>query len=158
MSWSFGDQTGWMIGCGFMLLFSIGLGWIIQSLSFRFLSMGSLDQEQKVCRLGVILGASVALAIMSAFYVTSLSGFSQLEYRNGLLTMHYPLLVRTVALPVTEVMTVRADPQFKGQWRVVLITDTSGTYESALASEAYVHQASNFLKQQIAQPSQISER
>jgi hypothetical protein len=151
MSWSFGDQTGWMIGCRFMLFFSVALGWIIQSLSLRLLSTGSLDQEQKVSRWpGVMLGASVALAIVSAFYVTSLGGFSQLEYRNGLLTMHYPLLVRTVALPVTEVRTVHADPQFKGRWRLVVTLDTGGTYESVLASESDVHQASEFLKQRMA--------
>lgn len=94
----------------------------------------------------------MATGIFSALYVTSLSGYSQLEFRNGHLTIHYMLPERTVVLPFIEVMCVQEEPAFKGQWRLVLTTETSGMYESALASQSDVHKAGEFLRQLMAQP------
>ena len=153
LSWSFGDSMGWAIACGFFLFFSTAVGWLVYSLSYRLLSMGSLDQGQRASRRpGVILGMLVALVIFAAFYLTSLSGFSQLEYRGGQLTIQYILPERTVILPFIEVMNVQEEPAFKDRWRLVLTTDTSGTYESALASQIDVRRAGEWLRQQMHRP------
>lgn len=89
--------------------------------------------------------------IFAAFYLTSLSGFSKLDYRTAQLTIHYILPERTVVLPFIEVMNVQEESAFKGQWRL-LTTDTSGTYESALASQTDVHRAAETLRHQMAHP------
>jgi hypothetical protein len=156
LSWSFGDPTGWMIACILFLLWSgvIGLG--VYGLSHRLLSMGSLDQEQRASRQpSVILGTVIAIAMFSALYFTSLSGFSQLDLRNDQLTFRYILPERTTVLAFSEVATVQEEPAYKGRWRLVLTTETSGTYESALASHADVRRAGDFLRERMAQPSSL---
>jgi len=153
MSWSFGDPTGWMVGGLFFGFFSLVLGGLVYEVSFRLVCMGSLDEPRQASRrLSVVLGCLMAMGIFFALYVTSLSGFSQLEFRNGHVTIHYMLPERTVALPFIEVMTVQEEPAFKGQWRLVLNTGTSGAYESAMASQSAVHKAGEFLRQQMGQP------
>ena len=153
MSWSFGDPTGWMVGCLFFGLLSLVLGGLVYGVSFRLTRMGSLDEPHQANRRpSVVLGCLMAMGTFSALYVTSLSGFSQLEFHNGHLTIQYMLPERTVALPFIEVMHVQEEPAFKGQWRLVLTTKTSGTYESALASQSDVHKAGEFLRQQMGQP------
>jgi hypothetical protein len=116
MSWSFGDPTGWMVGCLFFGLLSLVLGGLVYGVSSRLTSMGSLDEPRPASRRpSVILGCLMAIGIFSALYVTSLSGYSQLELRNGQLTIHYMLPERTVVLPFIEVMHVQEEPAFKGQ-------------------------------------------
>jgi hypothetical protein len=115
--------------------------------------MGSLDQEQRASRqTSVVLGILVALPIFFALYFTSLSGFSQLDLRDGQLTFRYILPERTVVLPFSEVINVQEEPAYKGRWRLVLATETNGTYESVQASRIDVRRAGDFLRQQIAQP------
>jgi hypothetical protein len=158
MSWSFGDPTGWMVGCLFFGLLSLVLGGLVYGVSFRLTRMGSLDEPRQANRRpSVVLGCLMAMGIFSTLYVTSLSGFSQIEFRNGHLTIHYMLPERTVVLPFIEVMHVQEEPAFKGQWRLVLTTETSGTYESALASQSDVHKAGEFLRQQMAQPYSLQQ-
>ena len=158
MSWSFGDPTGWMIGYLFFGFLSLGLGGLVYGVSFRLTRMGSLDDPHQASRRpSSVLGCLMAIGIFSALYVTSLSGFSQLEFRNGHLTMQYMLPERTVVLPFIDVRTVQEEPAFKGQWRLVLTTETSGTYESVLASRTDVHKAGQFLRQQMAQPQALHQ-
>lgn len=153
MSWTFGDPIGWMVGCLFFGLFSLILGGGVYGISFRLARMGSLDESRQASRRpSVVLGCLMAIGIFSALYVTSLSGFSQLEFRNRHLTIQYMLPERTMMLPFIEVMRVQEEPAFKGQWRLVLTTETSGTYESVLASRTEVHKAGEFLRQQMALP------
>jgi hypothetical protein len=153
MSWSFGDPTGWMVGCLFFGLISLVLGGLVYGVSSRLTSMGSLDEPRQASRRpSVVLGCLMAIGIFSALYVTSLSGYSQLELRNGHLTIHYMLPESTVVLPFIEVMHVQEEPAFKGQWRLVLTTETSRTYESVLASPSDVHRAGEFLRQLMTQP------
>jgi hypothetical protein len=100
LSWSFGDPTGWTIACVLFLLWSglVGLG--ISSISYRLLSMGSLDQKQRASRRASgMLGSVIACAIFLALYFASLSGFTQLDLRNDQLTLRYILPERTMALP-----------------------------------------------------------
>jgi hypothetical protein len=152
-SWTFGDPTGWTIACALFLLWSgvVGLG--VYGISYRLLTMGSLDQEQRAGRqTSVVLGTLVALPIFFALYFTSLSGFSRLDFRDGQLTLRYILPERNMVLPFSEVMNVQEEPAFKSRWRLVLTTETSGTYESALASRMDVRRAGDFLRQQMAQP------
>jgi hypothetical protein len=152
-SWTFGDPTGWTIACVLFLLWSgvVGLG--VYGISYRLLTMGSLDQEQRASRqTSVVLGILVALPIFFALYFTSLSGFSQLDLRDGQLTFRYILPERTVVLPFSEVINVQEESAYKGRWRLVLATETNGTYESVQASRMDVRRAGDFLRQQIAQP------
>jgi hypothetical protein len=152
-SWAFGDPTGWTIACALFLLWAgvVGLG--VYGISYRLLAMGSLDQEQTASRqTSVVLGILLALAIFFALYVTSLSGFSQLDLRDGQLTFRYILPERTMVLPFSEVISVQEEPAYKGQWRLVLTTETSGTYESALATRTDVRRAGEFLRERMAQP------
>lgn len=150
MSWSFGDPIGWMIGCLFFGCLSLMLGGLVYGVSFRLTSMGSLDDPHHADRRpSVVLGCLMAIGIFSALYVTSLSGFSHLEFRNGHLTIKYMLPERTVVLPFIDVMNVQEEPAFKGQWRLVLTTETTGSYESVQASQSDVHKASEFLRQQM---------
>ncbi len=156
-NWSFGDPTGWTVACALFVLLSGVIGGGVYALSYRLLMMGSLDQEQRASgQMSVVLGTLVALAIFSALYFTSLSGFSRLDLSAGQLTIHYILPERTVVLPFSEIMNVQEEPAYKGRWRLVLTTDTSGTYESALASRADVHRAGAFLKEQMALPYSLS--
>ena len=119
----------------------------------RLTSMGSLGEPRPAsCRPSVVLGCLMAMGIFSTLYVTSLSGYSQLEFRNAHLTIHDMLPERTVVLPFIEVMHMQEEPAFKGQWRLVLTTETNGMYESALASQSDVHKAGEFPRQLMAQP------
>ena len=157
ISWSFGDPSGWMIACAFFVLLSGTIGGGLYALSYRLLMMGSLDQEQKASpRTSVVLGTLVALAIFSALYGTSLSGFSRLDLSDDRLTIHYILPERTVVLPFSEILNVQEEPAYKGRWRLALTTDTGGSYESALAFRGDVHRAGVFLKEQMAQPAPLS--
>lgn len=152
-TWSFGDPTGWTVACVLFSLWSgvVGLG--VYGISYRLLTMGSLDQEQRAGRqTSVVLGTLVALTIFFALYFTSLSGFSQLDLRDDQLTVRYILPERTTILPISEVINVQEEPAYKGRWRLVFTTETSGTYESALASRTDVRKAGDFLRQQLAQP------
>jgi len=99
-----------------------------------------------------MLGTVIALAIFSALYVASLSGFTQLELRNDQLTLRYILPERTRALSFSEVVNVHEEPAYEGRWRLIVITDSSGTYESALSFGMEVHKAADFLRQQMVQP------
>jgi len=158
LSWSFGDPTGWAIGCGFFLLISTAIGWVVYGSSYRLLNMGSLDLRDQVRRWpSVMFGALVALGIFTMLYATSLSGFSQLDYRTGQLIIHYMLPERTVILPFIEIMNVQEEPAFKGRWRLVLTTDTSGTYESVLASYDEVRHAGEWVKRQMRQPNSLQQ-
>ena len=155
-SWSFGDPTGWTIACLLFVLWSgvVGLG--VYSISYRLLSMGSLDQEQRPSRrTSIVLGTVVGLAIFAAFYFTSLSGFSQLDLQDGQLTFRYILPARTMVVLFSEVLIVQEEPAYKGRWRLVLTTETNETYESALTSRTEVRRAGDFLRQQMAQPSSL---
>ena len=156
-SWSFGDPTGWTIACVLFLLWSglVGLG--VSSISYRLLSMGSLDQKLRASRRASgILGTGIALAMFSTLYVASLSGFTQLELRNDQLTLRYILPERTRALSFSEVVNVHEEPAYKDRWRLIVITDSSGTYESALSFGMEVHKAGDFLRQQMVQPYSLS--
>lgn len=64
---------------------------------------------------------------------------------------------RTVVLPFIDVRHVQEEPAFKGQWRLMLTTETSGTYESVLASQSDVHKAGEFLRQQMAHPYSLQQ-
>jgi hypothetical protein len=152
-TWSFGDPTGWTVACVLFSLWSgvVGLG--VYGISYRLLTMGSLDQEQRAGRqTSVVLGTLMALAAFFALYFTSLSGFSQLDLRDDQLTVRYILPERTTILPLSEVVNVQEEPAYKGRWRLVFTTESSGTFESALASRTDVRKAGDFLRQQLAQP------
>lgn len=151
ISWTFGDPTGWMIGAGFFALISALLGWVVYGVSYRLLAMGSLDQAVPAShRSSIALGTVIGAVVFAGFYSTSLSGFSRLEFGHDLLTIRYILPERTVTLPFIEVMNVQEEPAFKGRWRLMLTTDTSGVYESVLASQADVHRAAETLRRQMA--------
>jgi len=153
LSWSFGDPTGWTVACVLFLLWSAVVGVGFYSISYRLARMGSLDQEQRPSRrVSVILGVVAGLAVFSALYLTSLRGFSQLDFRNGQLTVRYILPERTTVLPFHEVISVQEEPAYKGRWRLVLTTDSTVIYESALAFRTEVHKAGDFLRQQMVQP------
>jgi hypothetical protein len=156
LSWSFGDPTGWSVACVLFLLWSGVVGVGVYSISYRLLTMGCLDQEQRPSRrASVLLGTVIGLGIFSALYFTSLSGFSQLDLEGSQLTIHYILPERTTVLAFSEVINVQEEPAYKGRWRLVLSTETSEIYESALASPADVRKAGDFLRQQMAQPSSL---
>lgn len=153
LSWSFGDPTGWTIACVLFLLWSGVVGVGFYSISYRLLTMGSLDQKQLPSRrVSVILGTVIGLTVFSALYFASLSGFSQLDLYNDQLTFRYILPERTTSLPFHEVVNVQEEPAYKGRWRLILTTESSGTYESALAFRTEVHRAGDFLRQQMVQP------
>jgi len=152
-TWSFGDPTGWTVACVLFSLWSgvVGLG--VYGISYRLLTMGSLDQEQRAGRqTSIVLGTLVALAIFFALYFTSLSGFSQRDLRDDQLTVRYILPERSMVLSFSEVMNVQEEQAYKGLWRLVLTTETSGTYESVLASRTDVRKAGDFLRRQMTQP------
>jgi len=151
-TWSFGDPTGWTVACVLFSLWSgvVGLG--VYGISYRLLTMGSLDQEQRAGRqTSVVLGTLVALAVFFALHFTSLSGFSQLDLRDDQLTVRYILPERTTILPLSEVINVQEEAAYKGRWRLVFTTESSGTFEGALASRTNVRKAGDFLRQ-LAQP------
>jgi hypothetical protein len=146
-----------MIACAFFVLLSGTIGGGLYALSYRLLMMGSLDLEQKASpRASIVLGALVAVAIFSALYLTSLSGFSRLDLSDGRLTIHYSLPDRTVVLPFSDILNVQGEPAYKGRWRLILTTTTGGSYESALAFGDDVHRAEEFLKEQMTLPNSLS--
>jgi hypothetical protein len=148
-----GDDTGWMIGGGFFLVFSLAIGWAAYAVSSRFLAMRSLDQSVPSTRRGsVVLGVIIGGGVLVMLAMTSLSEFAKLMIQNGALTMQYRWTGQAVILPFTEVMSIQEEPAFKGRWRLVVVTDTNGTYESALSSQADVHRTAEILRRQILQP------
>jgi hypothetical protein len=153
LCWSFGDPTGWTVACVLFLLWSGVVGVGFYSISYRLLNMGSLDQKERPNhRASVMLGVVIGLALFSALYFTSLSGFSQLDLHNDQLTFRYILPERTTSLPFHEVINVTEEPTYKGRWRLILTTESNGTYESALAFRTEVQNAGDFLRQQMVQP------
>lgn len=153
MSWSFGDETGWMIGAGVFCVIAFGIGWVVSEVAHRLRSMGSLDLGRPVSRWpSVVLGALIGVSVFSSFYFAALSGFTRLDYRDGELMLGYILPARTVSVPFVEVMNVQEEPAHKGRWRLRLMTDTHGSYESALASQADVHQVAEWLWREMRQP------
>lgn len=156
LNWSFGDPTGWTIACIFFVVISSVIGGGIYGVSYRLLCMGSLGEGHTVSRrLSLTMGVLFTVGIFFAVYLSTLSGFLTLELRDGQLTLQYILPERRVVIPFTEIMTVQEEPAYKGQWRLVLSTETSETYESALASRTDVRRAGDFLRQQMAQPSSL---
>lgn len=158
MSWSFGDSTGWMIGAGIFALLSLALGWAVYGVSSRLLSMGPLGRSGSASRRGsVVLGLIIGGSVFVMLVMTSLSGFAQLMFQNDTLTLQYRWTGQTVVLPFIEVMHVQEEPAFKGQWRLVVVTDTNGIYESALASRADVQQAAEWLRRQMQHPTALQQ-
>lgn len=152
MSWSFGDQTGWLIGAGFFTLFAMLLGWAVYAVSYRFLAMGSLDCSIPVSRRGsAVFGLIIGGGVFVMLAMASLNGFAQLMLQNGNLTIQYRWTGEAVVLPLIEVMNIREEPAFKGRWRLVVVTDTNGIYESALSSQADVHLVAEILRRQMSQ-------
>jgi hypothetical protein len=150
LNWSFGDPTGWTIACIFFVAISSVIGGGIYGVSYRLLCMGSLGEGQAVSRrFSLAMGFLFAVGIFIAVYLSTLSGFLTLELHDGQLTLRYILPERTVILPVIEVMTVQEEPAYKGRWRLILSTETSGTYESALAVRTEVHRAGEALRQRM---------
>jgi hypothetical protein len=153
MSWSFGDPTGWMIGGGIFLAFSLAIGWVVYGVSYRLQSMGSLAQSVPASRRGsVVLGLIIGGGVLAMLAMTSLSGFAHVMLQNGTLTIQYRWTGQAVVLPFIEVINIREEPAFKGQWRLVVVTDNNGVYESALASQEDVHRAAETLRQQMQHP------
>lgn len=152
-SWTFGGQTGWMIGGGFFALLSSGIGWAVYGLFSKLRTMGSLGQSSTVSRRGgVILGVFVGGSVFAMLALTSLSGFARLTLQEGSLTIQYRWTGQEVVLPFIEVMDIREEPAFKGQWRLVVVTDTKGIYESALSSPTIVRAAAELLRAKMTQP------
>jgi len=150
MSWSFGDPTGWTSACIVFLVISCVIEVGISSLSYRLLCMGSLGEGQAVGRrFSFALGFLCAVGIFSAVYLSSLTGFVTLEFHDGQIVLEYILPKRTVVLPVTEVFHIQEEPAYKGRWRLVLSTEPSETYDSALASGAEVHRAGAWLSNEL---------
>lgn len=98
--------------------------------------------------LGLIIGGGVFVM----FAMTSLSGFAHMMLQNGTLTIQYRWTGQTVVLPFIEVMNIQEEPAFKGQWRLVVVTDTNGIYESALASRTDVQQVAESLRRGMQTP------
>ena len=74
LTWSLGDPTGWTIVFILFLLWSGVVGLAVYRISYRLLSMESLDQEQKARRrTSLVLGTLVAFGIFSVIYFTILS-------------------------------------------------------------------------------------
>lgn len=153
LSWTFGDQTGWMIAGGFFALLSVAIGWGVYAVSCKLLTMGSLDLAVPTSRRGgIMLGIVVGGGVFAMLVLTSLSGFAQLVLQNGNLTIQYRWSGQKIVLPFIEVMNVQEEPAYKGQWRLVIVTDTSGIYESALSSQINVHRVAEVLRHQMAHP------
>ena len=153
MSWSFGDQAGWMMAGSFFALFSSGIGWVVYGLFSQLRTMGSLGQSDTVSRRGgVILGVVVSGSVFAMLALTSLSGFARLTLQEAHLTIQYRWTGQEVVLPFIEVTDIREEPAFKGQWRLVVATDTKGIYESALSSPTVVHAAAELLRAKMTQP------
>ncbi|OQW43756.1 MAG: hypothetical protein A4C66_08515 [Nitrospira sp. HN-bin3] len=153
LSWAFGDQAGWMMAGSFFALLSGGIGWVVYGLFSRLRTMGSRGQSGTVSRRGgTILGVVVGGSVFAMLALTSLSGFARLALQEGNLTIQYRWTGQKVVLPFIEVMDVREEPAFKGQWRLVVVTDTNGTYESALSSHTVVRAAAELLKTKMTQP------
>jgi hypothetical protein len=152
VSWSFGDEAGWMIGAGVFCVIAFGIGWGFSEIVHRLRRREALELGRPVSRKpSMILGVLVGVAVFALFYFTALSGFMQLDYHREQLSMRYILPARTVVLPFIEVMNVQEVPEHKGRWRLVLTTDTSGTYESALSWQADVYQAAEWLRREMRQ-------
>lgn len=153
MRWSFGDPTGWMIGGGVFLALSLAIGWAVYGVSYRLQSMGSLGHSVPASRRGsVVFGLIIGGGVFAMLVLTSLSGFAQLVLQNGNLTIQYRWSGQKIVLPFIEVMNVQEEPAYKGQWRLVIVTDTSGIYESALSSQINVHRVAEVLRHQMAHP------
>ncbi len=153
MSWSFGDQAGWMMAGSFFALLSSGIGWVVYGLFFQLRTMGSLGQSGTVSRReGVIIGIVVGGSVFAMLALTSLSGFARLTLQEAHLTIQYRWTGQEVVLPFLEVMDVREEPAFKGQWRLVVATDTKRIYESALSSPTVVRAAVKILRTKMTQP------
>ncbi len=158
MSWLFGDDTGWMIGGGIFLAISLVIGWGVYAVSNQLLAMGSLDRSVPMSRRGnVVLGLIVGGGLFAIIAMTSLSGFAHLMLQGGTLTIQYRWTGQAVVLPFIEVMSVQEEPAFKGQWRLVVVTDTNGVYESALASQTVVQQAAEGLRRQMQHPISLKQ-
>ena len=153
LSWAFGDQAGWMMAASFFALLSSGIGWVVYGLFSQLRTMGSLGQSGTVSRRGgVVLGVVVGGSVFAMLALTSLSGFARLTLQEGHLTIQYRWTGQEVVLPFIEVMDVREEPAYKGQWRLVVVTDTNGSYESALSSPSAVRAAAELLRTNMTQP------
>lgn len=142
-----------MIGGGFFALISSGIGWVVYGLFHKLLTMGSPDQSLTASRRGgIILGIFVGGGVFAMLALTSLSGFARLTLQEGSLTIQYRWTGQEVILPFIEVMHVREEPAYKGQWRLVVTTDTNGIYESALSSPTVVRAAAELLRTKMTQP------
>lgn len=91
MSWTFGDETGSMIGGG-IFVFTFGIGWVGLEATHRLLNMGSRGLGNPVGRQsGMILSVVGGLAVFALFYFSALSGFMKPEYSDGQLIPEYIL-------------------------------------------------------------------
>jgi len=105
-----------VIACVLFLLWSCVVELGGYSISYGLLTMGSLDREQRAGRqTSIVLGTVVAIPIFFALYLTSLSGFFQLDLEVGQLTVRYILPERSMVLPISEVMNVQEEPAYKGR-------------------------------------------
>lgn len=88
----------------------------------------------------VIAGWSIFLGPLSALYLSSLDGFYDIVTMRDGVRLRYFVPAVTTDIRWTDVRRVEAVPQYRGTWRLRIVT-ADGSFESATARRDRVEQA-----------------
>lgn len=152
-SFAFGDPFGATVAFVYFAVLALVIGGVVFHLTGRMLR-GLSPGGQGVLQQSLISGTistGMAGVVMGAFYVSSLSGFYEIEVQNNHLTLQYILPNRMTEIPLNHIAEVSRIPTFKGQWRCVIATSSGRVYYSVHAGSVAVQEAVRVLRRYVAE-------
>ncbi|MBI5854408.1 MAG: hypothetical protein HZB35_04110 [Nitrospirae bacterium] len=151
-SFSFGDPLGATVAFVYFSALSAVVGAVVFHVSCRLMRGAYPSAGASLHRsfISVSISLGVAGVIFGALYVSSLSGFYEVELRGDHVSLQYILPAQTKDLSLAGIVQVTRMPTFKGQWRLVIATASGQVYQSVHASPATVQEAVGALRYRIA--------
>jgi len=122
-SFEFGSEPGIVLAFWFFLAFSALLGGIVYGFARR------RWRRRAAGAAGFVAGA----ALFAVVHLSMLSGFTALQLDGAAVRLRYAVPPRTRAVDLDAIASVRAEPAFKGLWRLVVVETDGTTHESVVA-------------------------
>ena len=132
---SLGSRSGSLLA---LLLFAVMFGALGFLVARRLRRPRNGRRPQRA--MPAVVGCSIFLGPLIALYASSLDGFYDMYTMSDGVRLRYFVPAVTADIRWTEVRRVEAVPQYRGTWRLRIVTAV-GTFDSATARRDAVEQA-----------------
>ncbi len=153
-SFTFGSVSGSIFAFWFFGVVSLVVGVVAGALVSRLAEKYAwLAGRARPRWMAGLLGLVLAVVVFGSVYFGSLDGFYGLTVRGEEIQLHYILPERTLLLKRDGIAEGRAEPSYKGRWRLHLYSPAGLEFVSAHGSFAEVRAAGKFLAEYLKQKS-----